>query len=84
MDPSASKQGGVEHVHITEKEKHIAEHMISNGYLVKKECRKLEDIQEQSFYEVRLPPGGVNALDNAGRCKQYQLGKIEGTNVYLG
>ena len=84
MDPSALKQGGVEHVHITEKEKNIAEHMINKEYLVKKECRKLEEIEKQTFYEVRLPPGGVDALDNAGRCKQYQLGKIEGTNVYLG
>ena len=84
MVPSASEKDGVENVHITEKEKHIALHMIQNGYLRKKECRKLEDIETQTFYEVTLPDGRVDALGNIGNCNQYQLGKIEGTNVYLG
>ena len=84
MVPSASEEGRVENVHITEKEKHIALHMFQNGYLKKKECRKLEDLQMQTFYEVTLPDGGVDALDNVGGCNRYQLGKIGGTNVYLG
>lgn len=84
MVPSASEEGGVENVHITEKEKHIALHMFQNGYLKKKKCRKLEDLQMQTFYEVTLPNGGVDALDNVGGCNRYQLGKIGGTNVYLG
>ncbi|KAL9960900.1 hypothetical protein ACROYT_G034408 [Oculina patagonica] len=83
MDPSADKHV-VEHVHITEKEKQIAQDMISNGYLVKKDCRNLDDIEKQTFYEVHLPSGRVDALGNVGSCTKYQLGKIEGTNVYLG
>ena len=84
MDPSAAKQV-VEHVHITEKEEHIAEDMITKGYMVEKDCRKLEDIKKQTFYEVHLPNSGrIDALGNAKSCAKYQLGKIEGTNVYLG
>ena len=83
MDPSAAKHV-VEHVHITEKEKQIAQDMISKGYMVKKDCRKLEGIKKQTFYEVQLPSGRIDALGNVGSCTKYQLGKIEGTNVYLG
>ena len=84
MDPSASRQA-IERVHIAEKEEHVAEHMISEGFLVKKECRNLEGIEEQTFYEVNLPPSGeVDATHNAGSCTKYQIGKIAGINVYLG
>ena len=85
MDPSATKHV-IERVHVAEKEKHIAEDMISKGHLVKKECRNLEGIKQQTFYEVNLPPSGeVDATDNAvGSCTKYQIGKITGTNVYLG
>ena len=85
MDPSATKHV-IERVHVAEKEKHIAEDMISKGHLVKKECRNLEEIKQQTFYEVNLPQSGeVDATDNAvGSCTKYQIGKITGTNVYLG
>ena len=84
MDPSASRQV-IERVHIAQKEKHIAEDMISKGFLITKECRNLEGIEEQTFYEVNLPQSGeVDVTDNTGRCTKYQIGKIEGTNVYLG
>lgn len=83
MDSSATKHL-VEDVHITEKEKHIAQDMINKGYLVKKDCRNLEDIKTQTFYEVDLPSGKVDALGNDEGCTKYQLGKIEGTNVYIG
>jgi len=52
----------VEYVHITKVEKNIAEHLISNDYLKRKECRNLKKIRKQSFYEVELPDGGVNFL----------------------
>ena len=84
MDPSATKHV-IERVHIAEKEKDIAEDMIRKGYLVKKECRNLEDVKEQTFYEVNVPQSGeVDATDNAGSCTKYQIGKITGTNAYLG
>lgn len=71
------------HVHITKKEKHIAEDLISKGFLVKKECRNVEAIQKQSFYEVNVPPSGVDELRGNSTCK-YKVAPISGTNVYLG
>lgn len=83
FEPDA-KASDVQYVHITQKENYIAEHLIINGYLIKKECRNLKEIQKQSFYEVRLPPGGVNNLESSDSCSKYQLEKIMGTNAYLG
>jgi len=71
------------HVHITKKERHIAEDLISKGFLVKKECRNVEAIQKQSFYEVNVPPSGVDELRGNSACK-YKVAPISGTNVYLG
>ncbi|XP_074609260.1 VWFA and cache domain-containing protein 1-like isoform X3 [Acropora palmata] len=70
------------HVHITKKERHIAEDLISKGFLVKKECRNVEAIQKQSFYEVNVPPSGVDELRGNSACK-YKVAPISGTNVYL-
>ena len=83
MDSSAGKHA-VEHVHITKKEKHIAQDMINKGYLVKKNCRILKDIETQTFYEVKLNSSEVDARGNDKGCTKYQLGKVEGTNVYIG
>ena len=74
----------LEYVHITNKEKNIAEHLITNGYWKKRECRSLKEIQKQSFYEVDLPYGGVDVLKSGDSCSKYQLNKIVGTNAYLG
>ncbi|XP_078343118.1 VWFA and cache domain-containing protein 1-like [Oculina patagonica] len=81
--PSAAASD-VEYVHITEKDKFMAEDLIREGYLLKKECRDLEEIQKQSFYEVHLPPGGVDTLRSGARCTKYQLAEIIGTNAYIG
>ena len=80
---SSTKAENLEHIHITQKEKRIAGDLISHGYLKKKECRNLERIHKQSFYEVHLPDHGVDALRRQNGCK-YQLQQISGTNVYLG
>ena len=74
----------LEYVHITEKEKDISEDLIQKGYLVKKECRDLEKIGLQSFYELKLPFQGVSTLENGQRCKKYQLLKVGGSNAFLG
>lgn len=79
---SSATAADVKHVHITQKEKDVAEDLINQGYLIKKDCRNIEKIQKQSFYEVNLASGGVNALKRVG-CK-YELGRISGTNAYLG
>ena len=81
---SSATASDVEYVHITEKDKYIAEDLINKGYLRKKGCRDLEEIQRQSFYEISLPSSGVDALGNVGVCSKYQLGQIIGTNAYIG
>ena len=73
----------VEHVHITQKEKSIGIDLISHGYLVRRTCRNVESIREQSFYELHLPPEGFSTLQSNQGCK-YELSQIPGTNVYLG
>ena len=81
--PSATASD-VQYVHITEKEKHIAEDLIKKNYLIKKQCRHLDEIQKQSFYEVNLTKIGVDTLASDVRCSKYQLRQIKGTNSYLG
>ena len=74
----------LEYVHITEKEKDIAEDLLQKGYMVKKECRNLEKIKLQSFYELKIPPQGINTIDSGSRYKKYQLSSVVGSNVFLG
>ena len=75
----------LEYVHITEKEKDVAEDLLQKGYLVKEECRNLEKIKLQNFYKLKIPPlQGVNTLDSGVSCKKYQLSSVMGTNAYLG
>ena len=75
----------LEYVHITEKEKDIAEDLIKKGYLVKKECRNLEEIKLESFYELKIPSQfGVNTLDSGDRCKKYQISSVGRSNAFLG
>ena len=81
---SSAATKDVEQVHITEKEKTIAEDLIKKKYFIRKECRNVEKIQKQSFYEIKLPRGGVDALIGGERCAKYQLGEIVGTNALLG
>ena len=81
---STNTDSSVQFVHITEKEKNIAEDLIKNKYLIKKQCRHLGEIQKQSFYEVRLPLRGVDSLRSGARCSKYQLEQIVGTNAFLG
>ena len=51
---------------------------------MKKECRNLEKIKLQSFYELDLPFRGVNTLQTGQRCKKYQLSRVVGSNAFLG
>ena len=78
---SSATASDLEHVHITQKEKTIAEDLINKGFLIKKECRNLEEIKKQNFYEVNSTMSGVDELRRT--CK-YELGRITGTNVFLG
>ncbi|KAL9960923.1 hypothetical protein ACROYT_G034431 [Oculina patagonica] len=75
----------LEYVHITEKEKDFAEDLLQKGYLVKEECRNLEKIKLQSFYELKIPyPQGVNTLDSGDRCKKYQVFSVGESNAFVG
>ncbi|KAL9960894.1 hypothetical protein ACROYT_G034402 [Oculina patagonica] len=74
----------LEYVHITEKEKDIAEDLIHRGYMVRKQCRNFEQLKVETFYEIQLPRRGVNTLHTGLRCKKYQLSQLNGTNVFLG
>ena len=74
----------LEYVHITEKEKDIAEDLLQKGYMVKRECRNLEKIKLQSFYDLKIPPQGVNTIDSGSRCKKYQLYSVLESNAFLG
>ena len=84
LDPDITAKS-LEYVHITEKEKDIAEDLLQKGYLVKKECRSLEKIKLESFYELEIPSqGGVNTLCSGDLCKRYQLSNVAGSNAFLG
>jgi len=74
----------LEYVHITEKEKDVAEDLLQKGYMVKEECRNLEKIKLQNFYELKIPLRGVDTLESGERCKRYQLSSVTGTNAFLG
>ena len=74
----------LEYVHITEKEKDVAEDLLQKGYLVKEECRNLEKIKLKNFYQLKIPLQGVDTLDSGIRCKTYQLSGVVGTNTFLG
>ena len=74
----------VEYVHITEKEKDMAEDLIQRGYMVRKQCRNLEQLKLETFYEIQLPRRGVNTLHTDLHCKKYQLSQVHGSNVFLG
>ena len=82
---SSATASDVEYVHITEKNKYIAEDLVKKGYLIKKECRDLEEINKQSFYKVDLSTSGeVDNVQSGARCTKYQLAPITGTNAYIG
>lgn len=74
----------LEYVHITEKEKHMAEDLINKKYMVKKQCRNLNQLKLETFFEFQLPPEGVDMLDNGESCKRYQLSHVDGSNIFLG
>ena len=78
------KAKDLEYVHITAKEKEIAEDLLQKGHLVKKKCRNLEKIRTENFYELNVPFRGLNKLTTWQRCRQYQLVKVAGSNAFLG
>ena len=78
------KAKDLEYVHITAKEKEIAEDLLQKGHLVKKKCRDLEKIHTENFYELSIPFQGLNTLTTGQRCRQYQLAKVAGSNAFLG
>ena len=74
----------LEYMHITAKEREIAEDLLNKGYLKKKQCRNLEKINMENFYELEIPFQGVDTLANGQRCRRYQISRIAGSNALLG
>ena len=74
----------LEYVHISAKEKDIAEDLLEKGYLVKRQCRSLEKIKMENFYELNVPIQGVNTLVTGQRCRKYQLSRMVGSNAFIG
>ena len=74
----------LEYIHITAKEKEIAEDLIQKGHLVKKRCKNLEKINTENFYELSVSFQGVNTLTTGQRCRQYQISAVTGSNAFLG
>ena len=83
LSPIASAKT-LEYVHITEKDKDIAEDLIKKGHMVRKQCRNLSKLKLEFFYEVLLSRRGVNTLSNGQRCKKYQLSQVDRSNVIVG
>ena len=73
----------LEYVHITAKERDIAEDLLAKGHLVKKQCSNFEKINMENFYELKVPIQGVNTLTTGQQCRQYQLSNVSGSNAFL-
>ena len=71
-------------VHITEKEKRVAEDLIRKRYLKKKSCRNLEKIRRNVFWELDVPAKGVSTLSSNIECQRYEVTPVRSSNVYLG
>ena len=74
----------LEYVHITQKEKDVAEDLLLNGHMLTKQCRNLEKIKTESFYQFELPLEGVDTIGYGERCKKYQMSRIVGSNAFIG
>ncbi|PFX25481.1 VWFA and cache domain-containing protein 1 [Stylophora pistillata] len=81
--PNASAKT-VEYVHITEKDKDLAEDLINRRFMKRKKCRDLRKLKLELFYEFQLPSQGANTLFNGKRCRRYQLSQLDGSNIILG
>lgn len=83
LSPDITKKD-LEYVHISAKERDIANDLIGKGYLKRKQCRNLEKINMENFYELDIPFRGVNTLATGSTCKQYQISRMTTTNAYIG
>ena len=83
LSPDITKKD-LEYVHISAKERDIANDLIGKGYLKRKQCRNLEKINVENFYELDIPSRGVNTLATGSTCKQYQISRMTTTNAYIG
>ncbi|KAK2553968.1 VWFA and cache domain-containing protein 1 [Acropora cervicornis] len=83
LSPDITKKD-LEYVHISAKERDIANDLIGKGYLKRKQCRNLEKIHMENFYELDIPFRGVNTLATGSTCKQYQISRMTTTNAYIG
>ena len=83
LSPDITKKD-LEYVHISAKERDIANDLIEKGHLTRKKCRNLEKIKVENFYELDIPLEGVNTLATGSTCKQYQISRMTTTNAFIG
>ena len=83
LSPDITKKD-LEYVHISAKERDIANDLIEKGHMTRKKCRNLEKIKVENFYELDIPFEGVNTLATGSTCKQYQISRMTTTNAFIG
>ena len=83
LSPGITKKD-LEYVHISAKERDIANDLIGKGYLKRKRCRNLEKINVENFYELDIKFDEVNTLATGSTCKQYQISRMTTTNAFIG
>ena len=83
LSPDITKKD-LEYVHISAKERDIANDLIGKRHLTRKKCRNLEKIKVENFYELDIPLEGVNTLATGSTCKQYQISRMTTTNAFIG
>ena len=76
------KKKDLEYVHISAKEIEIAIDLIVKGHLKRKQCRNLEKINVENFYELDIPFKGVNTFTTGSTCKKYQIPRMTGSNAF--
>ena len=78
------KKKDLEYVHISAKEIEIAIDLIVKGHLKRKQCRNLEKINVENFYEFDIPFKGVNTFTTGSTCKKCQIPRMTGSNAFTG
>ena len=83
LSPDITRKN-LEYVHISAKERDIAIDLMVKGYLRRKQCRNLEKINVDNFYELDIPFKGVNTFTTGSTCKQYQISRMTESNAFIG
>lgn len=67
--------------HITQAEQSVAADMIKRKLMYRNKCKNFKDITNKNFYVVNIT---TDAYVDTEQCPKYQIGRVDGTAVYLG